>query len=369
MVLTITLFATSGNGTLAPWDATQKLVVRGVYRHVRNPMIGGVFCILLGESLALGSVTLFCWFAVFVLGNLVYIPLVEEPGLQGRFGQAYERYRKHVPRWIPRPKPWMPPARPAQPEAASRESMRIHVSQCLPQNVILLRRNEELPNRYEVEMHGLDRLRSYDRVECDVVFYPYSRTICSDNIHFYPFEEYVDDVLSNQRSAYAEIVSPWNQLFGLALGLLIALIFAFLHPASLLDIEAIVSVFGAYVIGKELWDDIERLLVNATKNWRLRYQESYYRYRLEKRTTLTYYSYLAKRRRYGKATLLPEKIDLIQQSNSQTLRMCFDTRDWDSLQKLQAPADEGRRDPDTPELATAHIHSMPTLRGPWTQTW
>lgn len=226
------------------------------------------------------------------------------------------------------------------------------------QNAILLRQNEELPNRYEVEMHGLDQLRFYDRVECDVVFYPYSRTICSDNVHFYPFEEYVNDVLSNQRSAYAEISSPWNQLFGLALGLLIALIFAFLHPASLLDIEAIVSVFGAYVIGKELWDDIERLLVNATKDWRLRYQEGYYRYRLEKRTTLTYYSYLAKRRRYGKATLLPEKIDMIKQSNSQTLRMCFDTRDWDSLQKLQWPADEGRRDPDTPEPATAHIHSI-----------
>lgn len=226
------------------------------------------------------------------------------------------------------------------------------------QNAILLRRNEELPNRYEVEMHGLDQLRSYDRVECDVVLYPYSRTICSDNIHFYPFEEYVDDVLSNQRSAYAEISSPWNQVFGLALGLLIALIFAFLHPASLLDIEAIVSVFGAYVIGKELWDDIERLLINATKNWRLRYQEGYYRYRLEKRTTLTYYSYLAKRQRYGKATLLPEKIDLIQQSNSQTLRMCFDTRDWDSLQKLQAPADEGRRDLDTSQPGTAHIHSI-----------
>src|SRR5262245_44470319 len=39
MVATIRLFVTVGKGTLAPWDPTQRLVVRGVYRHVRNPMI------------------------------------------------------------------------------------------------------------------------------------------------------------------------------------------------------------------------------------------------------------------------------------------------------------------------------------------
>jgi hypothetical protein len=226
------------------------------------------------------------------------------------------------------------------------------------QCAIRLYKNKDLPNRYDVELRSLDQLQSYDQVECHVVFYPYSRSICSDDIHFYPFEEYVNDVLSNQRSAYAEISSPLDQLFGLALGLLIALIFAHLSPASLLDIEAIVSVFGAYIVGKELWNDIERLLVNVSKNWRLRYQEGYYRYHLEKRTTLTYYSYLAKRQRYGKATLLPEKIDFIKQSNSQTLRMCFDTRDWDSLQKLQSPADEQRHDLDLLEPATAHVHSI-----------
>jgi hypothetical protein len=68
------------------------------------------------------------------------------------------------------------------------------------------------------------------------------------------------------------------------------------------------------------------VLVNASKNWRLRYREGYYRYRLEKHTTLTSYSYLGKQRRYGKAAWLPERVDFIKQSNSQTLRMCFDTR-------------------------------------------
>jgi protein-S-isoprenylcysteine O-methyltransferase Ste14 len=108
VVRTISLFVTIGQGTLAPWDATRKLVVYGVYRHVRNPMIGGVFCILLGESLTLGSSALLGWFLLFFLGNLIYIPLIEEPGLQRRFSEAYERYGEHVPRWIPRPKPWVP---------------------------------------------------------------------------------------------------------------------------------------------------------------------------------------------------------------------------------------------------------------------
>jgi protein-S-isoprenylcysteine O-methyltransferase Ste14 len=106
MVRTISLFATVGKGTLAPWDPPRRLVVHGVYRHVRNPMISGVLSILLGEALALGSVRLFGWFLLFLLINAVYIPLLEEPMLVGRFGEDYVAYRRNVPRWIPRLQPW-----------------------------------------------------------------------------------------------------------------------------------------------------------------------------------------------------------------------------------------------------------------------
>src|SRR5262245_41629730 len=50
VVLTISLFFKYGEGTLAPWTPTQQLVVRGIYRHVRNPMISGVCGVLLGEA-------------------------------------------------------------------------------------------------------------------------------------------------------------------------------------------------------------------------------------------------------------------------------------------------------------------------------
>lgn len=108
VVQTVALFVRVGKGTLAPWDPTTRLVVRGPYRRVRNPMITGVLCILVGEAALFGSVPLLTWAAAFFAVNAVYMPLVEEPGLRRRFGDGYEAYRAAVPRWIPRLRPWDP---------------------------------------------------------------------------------------------------------------------------------------------------------------------------------------------------------------------------------------------------------------------
>jgi protein-S-isoprenylcysteine O-methyltransferase Ste14 len=106
VLATIRLFASAGRGTLAPWDPTTRLIVRGPYRHVRNPMISGVLFILVGEAALAASLRLLVWFgAVFAL-NGVYIPLVEERGLEARFGEEYGTYKAHVPRWLPRIRPW-----------------------------------------------------------------------------------------------------------------------------------------------------------------------------------------------------------------------------------------------------------------------
>lgn len=106
MVMTISLFATVGKGTLAPWDPPRHLVISGVYRHVRNPMISGVFCILLGEAILFGAFALLVWFGAFVLINAIYTPLVEERTLEKRFGEEYRAYKQNVPRWIPRVNAW-----------------------------------------------------------------------------------------------------------------------------------------------------------------------------------------------------------------------------------------------------------------------
>ena len=109
MFFTIRDFAKIGQGTLAPWDPTQKLVVTGPYRYVRNPMISGVTCMLFGITLVANTVCHLVWATAFMVVNVIYTPLSEEPGLVKRFGDDYQLYKQHVPRWLPRLTPWEQP--------------------------------------------------------------------------------------------------------------------------------------------------------------------------------------------------------------------------------------------------------------------
>jgi len=99
-------FAVHGKGTLAPWDPPKRLVVRGPYRYVRNPMISGVLFVLVGEAFIMMSRPLARWAFIFFAINLAYIPLIEEPMLRKRFGKSYEHYRQHVWMFLPRLHPW-----------------------------------------------------------------------------------------------------------------------------------------------------------------------------------------------------------------------------------------------------------------------
>jgi protein-S-isoprenylcysteine O-methyltransferase Ste14 len=99
-------FTTEGKGTLAPWDPPRMFVVHGPYRFVRNPMIAGVILFLFGEAFALTSSPHGIWAVCFLIINLIYIPLVEEPQLERRFGDSYREYCRHVRRFIPRLRPW-----------------------------------------------------------------------------------------------------------------------------------------------------------------------------------------------------------------------------------------------------------------------
>ena len=101
-------FADDGKGTLAPWDPPRRLVIHGPYRYVRNPMISGVVFVLFGEALMLLSGPHAQWALIFLLINFIYIPLLEEQQLKARFGEAYIEYCRHVPRLVPRLRPWTP---------------------------------------------------------------------------------------------------------------------------------------------------------------------------------------------------------------------------------------------------------------------
>ncbi len=102
----VSLLTQFGEGTPAPWDPPKRLVVRGLYRQVRNPLVEAAALVLLGESVVFGSWPLCLWFFFFVIVNIVYTPLVEEPELLRRFGDPYRTYMQNVPRWIPRKHPW-----------------------------------------------------------------------------------------------------------------------------------------------------------------------------------------------------------------------------------------------------------------------
>jgi protein-S-isoprenylcysteine O-methyltransferase Ste14 len=105
-------FAGDGEGTLAPWDPPRKLVVRGPYRYVRNPMISGVLFVLFGEALVMWSRPQLSWALTFLVINAIYIPLLEEPQLRSRFGESYAQYCRNVRRLIPRVRPWNPSGAP-----------------------------------------------------------------------------------------------------------------------------------------------------------------------------------------------------------------------------------------------------------------
>lgn len=90
------------DGTPAPWNPPKNLVVKGIYQRIRNPMVTGVSFVLFGETLIFGSLPLFLWLLIWLAGNLIYTPLIEEPELERRFGDSYHQYKKQVPRWFPR---------------------------------------------------------------------------------------------------------------------------------------------------------------------------------------------------------------------------------------------------------------------------
>ncbi len=102
-------FVLDGLGTPAPVAPTQKLVVTGLYRYVRNPMYVSVLAIIFGQALLFGDARLVLLAALAWAASHIFVAGFEEPRLEREFGARYAAYRANVPRWIPR----LTPRRPA----------------------------------------------------------------------------------------------------------------------------------------------------------------------------------------------------------------------------------------------------------------
>jgi protein-S-isoprenylcysteine O-methyltransferase Ste14 len=99
-------FVLEGIGTPAPVAPTERLVVGGVYRHVRNPMYLAVGATITGQALLLGQWGLLAYAALFFAIVATFVVTYEEPTLERQFGADYDAYRRAVPGWLPRLHPW-----------------------------------------------------------------------------------------------------------------------------------------------------------------------------------------------------------------------------------------------------------------------
>lgn len=100
----IVIFYKIGNGTLMPLPSieTKSLIIAGSYKYMRNPMITGVLLIIISEAFLFGSLSILSYAGIFLIINMIYMPLSEEKGLIKRFGEEYLEYKQNVRAWIPK---------------------------------------------------------------------------------------------------------------------------------------------------------------------------------------------------------------------------------------------------------------------------
>jgi protein-S-isoprenylcysteine O-methyltransferase Ste14 len=92
----------SGKGTPDPLMPTEKLVSRGFYQFMRNPVYVGLFLILIGEAILFKSAVLLVYSLLWLSVLHLIVVFIEEPSLKRKFGESYDEYLKSVSRWIPR---------------------------------------------------------------------------------------------------------------------------------------------------------------------------------------------------------------------------------------------------------------------------
>ncbi len=101
-------FALQGLGTPAPVFPTRHLVVSGLFRYVRNPMYIAVVSLVLGQGFFFGSIVVLEYGVAVWVGFHLFVLIYEEPTLRSSYGHDYQEFCQHVPRWIPRLRPWRP---------------------------------------------------------------------------------------------------------------------------------------------------------------------------------------------------------------------------------------------------------------------
>ena len=101
-LMCILTFVFVGRGTPAPFDPPRRLVIRGPYRLVRNPMYLSAGLALAGAGIFYESIPLLGYAALFLVITHLFVVLYEEPTLRRTFDTDYEAYCRRVGRWWPK---------------------------------------------------------------------------------------------------------------------------------------------------------------------------------------------------------------------------------------------------------------------------
>ncbi len=161
---------------------------------------------------------------------------------------------------------------------------------------------------------------NYTEFELSLVVYPLNTNINADDFLILPFDEYTDEAEDEQRSAYLPKVDNVSKVFGLIISIVILIFFLIFLPQDLFSVQSVISILGAYTLGKDFWKDIENVLVKLTQNRRLSYKENQYYYFLKRNSTLDEFLEYSRELRYKANFFFPQKMDLIKESNSKTFK-------------------------------------------------
>jgi len=168
---------------------------------------------------------------------------------------------------------------------------------------------------------------SSEALELSLLFYPYARTLDASAFSLSPFEEYARDVGQGRRSLYAALGTIGDNVFGVLLGAAIALVFVVWKPTDIASVQSVVSIFAAYAIGKEIWNDVDRALVGATAGRRLRWVDQEYFFVREHFSTMQRMWQRARVHKYQQAHVLPTRFDFVTQSSSKLVELCLTAQD------------------------------------------
>jgi protein-S-isoprenylcysteine O-methyltransferase Ste14 len=99
-------FIFDAKGIPAMEGMQKHLIVKGLYKYVRNPIYISWGLIIFGEAIYFQSQELLLYLLVLMVLFQIRVVFFEEHYLSVTFGESYQSYRKSVPRWIPRLKPY-----------------------------------------------------------------------------------------------------------------------------------------------------------------------------------------------------------------------------------------------------------------------